>query len=1678
MKYLHGFNLDTQFKNEYNDDEKYFEPWTSLTHENEEVHYNKKQAGEYLTFEILTGGELYLGEILYSELINAFENTIKNEDSNSNDYMYIDKLNNIIGVNEDNYPGSDTHPPIRLARTRALKYYDFLQEFPTLPGIKYSINGGEWTDWLINPETYYRTLTVSSGDIVRIKGDKRYINIFEGNDSWIDPRDIDNSIAKEVTRQSDTTTKDITITIDHQDIDFDSSIFGNLSDINSWYNSDLFSNLEEEEEFDSGEEEEEEEENPVLPKNSPKRNGAIISNFSTSINGNVFSYKGKIKYKFKNVTFNKINPTKLEEDTLINTLIGYTYDGEKVSSVSLIMPKALFDGGKNNYIKKLLQDGVIKYSDIISINDSDDPHIKYLSYNLYNQESYYTYTYYTYHENFTNTYIGLSVFGFLLFDDNENLIGFASINDSLEIYNNIYDFLLPEKYFKQYIVDYIYNNDFSSPLEIVFNPEYFVPGYPGGGNPKRSRSFPSIVENSNWLFVFTYDEKYLNSLLDKYKFDDGIDYILRNKRFNFRSSDTCTFNVRGSIASIYYGDEFEGKINFKTEALYAGLFYHCDGLISCKNLVLPGYFLSPECYLGMFSYCSNLEETFSNFYNGITCEETAFAYMFFKCTSLTKTVEFPDTELYPNLFLGMYYGCSSLTDIIGIEPYTLIPKGCFSFTFSKCDSLETIPDISSFNTIGTNGCLCMFSNCSGLVEISNLHFHIVYEFGVAGMFYSCSNLETIGSIVFDNIYYNGAEKMFSKCINLVNTESVYCNNSNSYDYCYAYMFSECTSLVNPPELPQQKLSPYCYYKMFYKCINLLSAPALNATTGKCGNTSNYVDYYDAKKSIKATKGNNSTNSNTILNSQFLSPGCYESMFEDCILLNCNITLPADKVYNRAYYKMFKNCSSLINMPLILAKEVGDYGFAYMFSNCTSLSQVTSLNGQIAIHGNSGYNEWGGGIVVNSYGLLSSTKSININSIDNEKIIGYNYFYGSSSGKGAYSNMFEYCTSLTTMPDLNVISFAEAMCYKMFYNCTSLRTVKNLYPLKYSISCFSNMFENCISITSTPTINYNIDLEDFFDEYPSDDYTISHDLMTGLRYMCSSEEEFENLDLSDQGILDYLFYNANRYTNFSYIFYETFKNCTSLTTINNIYIYYPYDETFRSTFENCTSLVNINNFIYIFDINERPDKIFTDRGYIREAFSSSYIGTIGNGTFYKMFYNCTSLIRVPIDFIKFSNYGSGYQIFESMFENCTLLIQAPEILDNSNSGINHRVFYRMFKNCISLPEVKINILNISNKNEDSFTEMFYNCSSLNKIYTKFRNTAADILQYEFSNWVYGVSSTGIFYEDFNYPWDERGVSYIPENWEIIYYGLNLVNSEDSNIFLSLEGDTYDIEIYSENSWSITSSPDWLTTNIVNNGNRYYTLTISASLASLDRSGTLILVDNVTNETLEILIYQTSGMKVEYIEVPGSTSTVTLYKIETNFRLAQNQNYKIIISYYIPKLVDSLGIFRINGMRHYLAPTSSYFKYYQIRFQNGDPNSNAIIEQYNNYDSASYGANIINCLLTSESQGYGSYYKYNTGLSSPRNSFPYESFDSFTTSGSTRYYQNYIDTDSNFPWENEPLTIFYTNNPFGGTRLYGIKIYTGDNYSTVVFDGVPYVKSSNNITGLFDKVSLQFYTPTTS
>ena len=124
------------------------------------------------------------------------------------------------------------------------------------------------------------------------------------------------------------------------------------------------------------------------------------------------------------------------------------------------------------------------------------------------------------------------------------------------------------------------------------------------------------------------------------------------------------------------------------------------------------------------------------------------------------------------------------------------------------------------------------------------------------------------------------------------------------DHGYLFLFLDCASLIQAPELPATTLMDNCYDSMFYNCTSLVNAPSLPATE--------------------------------------LSGACYANMFKGCTSLVNAPALPATTLSALCYYNMFGGCTSLIQAPELLASTLTNYSYAHMFENCTSLNYIKCL----------------------------------------------------------------------------------------------------------------------------------------------------------------------------------------------------------------------------------------------------------------------------------------------------------------------------------------------------------------------------------------------------------------------------------------------------------------------------------------------------------------------------------------------------------------------------------------------------------------------------------------------------------------------------------------------------------------------------------------------------------------
>ena len=153
------------------------------------------------------------------------------------------------------------------------------------------------------------------------------------------------------------------------------------------------------------------------------------------------------------------------------------------------------------------------------------------------------------------------------------------------------------------------------------------------------------------------------------------------------------------------------------------------------------------------------------------------------------------------------------------------------------------------------------------------------------------------------------------------------------NYCYAYMFYNCTSLTTAPELPATTLAYRCYDSMFQGCTSLSTAPALPATT-----LTEYCYYYMFNGCTALTTA-------PALPATTLANRCYRYMFEGCASLTTAPELPATTLANYCYENMFRGCTSLTTAPALPATTLAESCYRYMFTGCTKIKLSTVRTGE-------------------------------------------------------------------------------------------------------------------------------------------------------------------------------------------------------------------------------------------------------------------------------------------------------------------------------------------------------------------------------------------------------------------------------------------------------------------------------------------------------------------------------------------------------------------------------------------------------------------------------------------------------------------------------------------------------------------------------------------------------------
>ena len=188
--------------------------------------------------------------------------------------------------------------------------------------------------------------------------------------------------------------------------------------------------------------------------------------------------------------------------------------------------------------------------------------------------------------------------------------------------------------------------------------------------------------------------------------------------------------------------------------------------------------------------------------NELTLTQGVFAELFQNNTTITsaENLTLPATEMKPNCYRNLFFGCTSLVNAPEL-PATTLAEGCYRSLFEGCDKIVSAPELPA-TTLATNCYIYLFKSCTSLVNAPALP----------------------ATTLAANCY----KALFARCTSLVNAPEL--PATNLANNCYQDTFKGCTSLVNAPELPATTLAVECYRALFYGCTSLVNAPELPATT--------------------------------------------------------------------------------------------------------------------------------------------------------------------------------------------------------------------------------------------------------------------------------------------------------------------------------------------------------------------------------------------------------------------------------------------------------------------------------------------------------------------------------------------------------------------------------------------------------------------------------------------------------------------------------------------------------------------------------------------------------------------------------------------------------------------------------------------------------------------------------
>ena len=285
----------------------------------------------------------------------------------------------------------------------------------------------------------------------------------------------------------------------------------------------------------------------------------------------------------------------------------------------------------------------------------------------------------------------------------------------------------------------------------------------------------------------------------------------------------------------------------------------------------------------------------------------------------------------------MFKGCNSLISFPDISKWDTSNVNNMEHMFSECKSLESLPEISNWNTNQVNTMSFMFYGCSSLKSLPDISkWNISNVKDLSTMFSECSSLKVFPDLSkWNTSNVNNMKNMFRNCKLLETLPNLAIWNTSNVENMDG-MFFGCEKLVSLPDISIWDLKNVITLKyMFSKCSSLTLMPDLSRW-----NLSKVVDisylFYGCT-SIKKLSNIGKWNISNVKIIQCLFYEC-KSLKELPDLSKWNTSKIT--IMNSAFYK----CSSLKSLPDISkwnTESVEDMSF--LFSGCSSLISLPDIS---------------------------------------------------------------------------------------------------------------------------------------------------------------------------------------------------------------------------------------------------------------------------------------------------------------------------------------------------------------------------------------------------------------------------------------------------------------------------------------------------------------------------------------------------------------------------------------------------------------------------------------------------------------------------------------------------------------------------------------------------------------